>query len=174
MKRKIFNIIAVGTFIFAANVFVNAQIAQGGSYTLDQSVTAAGGGEASGNNFALTGTFGQPIAGADSSNGTITLKSGFWTTSQIAPTAAVSIIEGRILTAEGQGIRNVSIIITDSNGMTRSVSSGSFGSFKFENLLSGNVYTITVQAKKYQFKQNSQVVFLLDNISDLNFVALPN
>lgn len=170
MKR----IIYILCLLMPTAIVSKAQIAQGGGYALDRSVIASGGGEASGNNFTLTGTFGQPIAGTDSNSGTINVKSGFWTDSQAVPTAAFSSIEGRVLTAEGQGIRNVSINIIDSNGIIRSVSSGSFGSFKFENLPSGNAYTITVQAKKYQFKQSSQVVFLLDNIGDLNFTALPN
>lgn len=153
----------------------NAQIAQGGDYKLEQSVIASGGGTAAASGtFSLTGTIGQPIAGTDSSGANFSLKSGFWTPSPVAPTAASLIIEGRILTSEGQGIRSVSIIVTDSNGMIRTVSSGSFGYFKIDNLLSGNVYTITVQAKKYQFDQSSQVVLLMDNVSDLNFVALPN
>jgi len=174
MYRTHFKIIAIGAMIFAAHIFVKAQIAQGGSYALEQSVIASGGGAVSGGNFGLTGTFGQTIAGTDSSGGSYSLKSGFWTTAPVAPTAASAIIEGRVLTADGQGIRNVSITVADSNGMTRSVSSGSFGYFKVENLPSGNLYTITVQAKRFQFEQSSQVVVLFDNISDLNFIALPN
>lgn len=153
---------------------LNAQVAQGGDYKLDQSVIAAGGGTAASGAFSLTGTIGQTIAGTDSNGGGYSLKSGFWTPAPVAPTAASAMIEGRILTADGQGIRNVSVTVTDSNGMIRSVSSGSFGYFKVDNLPGGNVYTITVQAKKYQFDQSSQVVLLMDNISNLNFFALPN
>jgi hypothetical protein len=170
MKKLIFFAGLLLTF----NIFTNAQIAQGGNYTLDQSVTASGGGEASGNNFALTGTFGQPLAGTNSNGGNFVIKSGFWTASPLAPTAASVIIEGRVLTADGQGIRNVSITVIDSSGVIRSAFSTLFGYFKVDNLPSGNVYTITVQAKKYQFDQSSQVVLLMDNISDLNFIALPN
>jgi len=152
----------------------NAQIAQGGNYSLDQSVIASGGGDSSNGTYSLSGTIGQALAGTDSNGGSYSLKSGFWTPSLFAPTAASAIIEGRILTADGQGIRNVSIIVTGSNGMTRTTYSGSFGFFKVDNLPSGNVYTITVQAKKYQFDQSSQVILLVDNIGDLNFIALPN
>jgi hypothetical protein len=49
----------------------------GGPYTLDQSVTAGGGGGSSGGSFALQGTIGQGVVGAMSA-GNYTQAGGFW------------------------------------------------------------------------------------------------
>jgi len=173
MNKIYFNIAAVSAIIFAAHIFAKSQIAQGGNFSLDQSVIASGGGDASSGSYSLTGTIGQSAAGTDSTNGGFSLKGGFWTTIRIAPTAASANIEGRILTANGQGIRNVIVILTDSNGAIRSTSSGTFGFFKFDDLTVGNVYTITLLSKRYQFEQPSQVLYLLDNVADLRFTAVP-
>ena len=90
-----------------------------------------------------------------------------------APTAANVTIGGRIVTANGQGIRNVRVILTDQNGTTRSVSTNSFGIYGFENVEVGQTLIVSVAHKKYQFETPSQVFQIDDARDDLNFTALP-
>src|SRR5580765_7393832 len=50
----------------------------GGTFTITKSVSAGGGGTASGGTFSMDGTIGQPLAGTTSNGGTFSLQSGFW------------------------------------------------------------------------------------------------
>ena len=91
-----------------------------------------------------------------------------------APTAAQADVSGRVLTADGRGIRNVTVTLTgSSSGALRTALSTSFGNFSFENVPVGEVYILTVQAKQYQFNQNTQVVSVMEDIADLTFIANP-
>jgi hypothetical protein len=151
-----------------------AQVASGGNYTLNQAVVASGGGTSNnaGNNYKVEGTSGQPAAGTFANAGTYSIRSGFWSPNPFAPTAAGASISGRVVTASGAGIRSVSVVLTGGNLSTpRTVRTGTFGNFTFEDVTVGQVYTITVQGKKYNFPQNSQVISLLDNVTDIVFQA---
>lgn len=68
-------------FIFFACLTARAQVATGGSYSLDQSVIASGGGQNStGGTFSLDGTIGQPLAGVSSAAAPFSVDGGFWQT----------------------------------------------------------------------------------------------
>jgi predicted flavoprotein YhiN len=151
-----------------------AQVAGNPPYTLEQSVVAAGGGTSSGgagNVYKIEGTIGQPVAGTSSTNAPFNVRSGFLTTAPFAPTAALANISGRILTADGRGIRNVSITMTGASGAQRMAFSSSFGYFTFENVPVGEVYILTVRAKQFQFSQNTQAILLSEDLTDINFIA---
>ena len=86
---------------------VTAQVATGGSYSLNQAVIAAGGGQNSaGGNFTVDGTIGQAFAGTRSTNAPFSVAGGFWTTDPLAPSAASVSVSGRILAPDGIGLRN--------------------------------------------------------------------
>lgn len=87
------------------------------------------------------------------------------------PLVAVSV-SGRISTSAGQGIRNAHVTITDSGGITREVITGSFGYYSFSNVTAGGTYTIRVTTRRYTF--TPQVLTINDNLSNVNFVAIPN
>jgi len=153
---------------------VNAQIATGGNYTLNQAVIANGGGTSSdaGNIYKVEGTTGQAAAGTVSTGGTYTARGGFWSPNAFAPTAAHAVVSGRILGIQGEGLRNVTVILSGGNlTAPMTVRTNSFGNFTFENVLVGEVYTVTVVNKKYGFAQESQIISVLDNVSDVMFQA---
>ena len=165
---------AVGLSIIIIAAVTAAQVASGGSYTLNQAVVASGGGTSNdaGNDYKVEGTAGQPAAGTLANVGTYSIRSGFWSPNPFAPTAAGASISGRVITAHGEGIRNVSVVLTGGNLFTpRTVRTGTFGNFTFEGVTVGQIYTITVQGKKYNFPQSSQVISLLDNVTDIVFQA---
>ncbi|HEX8735027.1 MAG TPA: carboxypeptidase-like regulatory domain-containing protein, partial [Pyrinomonadaceae bacterium] len=88
-----------------------------------------------------------------------------------APTAALATVSGRVLTADGRGIRNVAVMMTGASGETRIAFSSSFGYFTFENVRIGEVYILSVRAKQFQFSQSSQAVSVLEEVTDVNFIA---
>lgn len=153
----------------------DAQIAANPPFTLDQSVIAAGGGvstDNSNNTFKIEGTIGQFAAGTTAANSPFTLRSGFFTPPQLAPTAAFVSIEGRVRMENGVGIRNVIITLTESNGTIRVTSSGTFGSFRFTDITVGQVVVLNVSAKKFEFNQPFMVLNLTEGLLGLEFVAL--
>jgi hypothetical protein len=48
---------------------------------------------------------------------------------------------------------------------------GSFGYYSFEGLTAGETYVVTVNSKRYTFSMPSRVISLVDNATDVNFVA---
>ena len=73
-----------------------------------------------------------------------------WVFTAAVPTSTVSV-SGRVLTADGRGLRNATVSMTDSNGVVRSATSSSFGFFSFDNVVSGQQYTFRVQSRFFRF-----------------------
>lgn len=90
------------------------------------------------------------------------------------PTAANVSISGRVLTANGQGIARVTVALTDGAGQTRYATTNSFGFYQFDEVVSGAVYTLSVSSPKYQFSQPTQVLNVVDSVTDQNFIAEGN
>lgn len=88
-----------------------------------------------------------------------------------APTAASVSISGRISAANGNGIRNVMITLTDSNGNTRTTRSSTFGYYQFDNVEVGETYVISVSSKRFSFIQPSQIISVNDELTNIDFVA---
>jgi len=86
-------------------------------------------------------------------------------------TAAQVSISGRVLTADGRGIRNVQVTLVDSAGQTRVSNTTTFGYYHFNNIPAGEICVVSVSAKKYTFSQSSQIVSASDDITDINFLA---
>ncbi|MBK8150284.1 MAG: PKD domain-containing protein [Acidobacteria bacterium] len=91
-----------------------------------------------------------------------------------APTAANASIEGRVRSADGQGIRNATVMITG-GGLSepRYVQTGSFGAFRFDELPVGETYIVSVVSRRYVFANPTRVITLEDNVTDFNFEAVP-
>lgn len=171
--QKIFRLIWTLALLGLAGVSaVSAQVAAGGSYTLAQTVVAGGGGTSTGGAYKIEGTGGQTVAGGPATAGAYTIRDGFWVPGPLAPTAAGASLGGRVVGTGGEPLRNVIVTVTGGNLFTpRTARTGTFGNFAFENLPVGAVYTITVQNRRYGFPQPTQLVSLLDNVSDIVFQA---
>ena len=169
--RFIRNLIFVFAFVgFAGLITASAQIATGGSYSLEQSVIAGGGASSSGGIYVLEGTIGQSVAGTRSAEDPYGLDPGFWQ-SNLIPTAAEVAVSGRVVTQDGRGIVGVRLTLVDSVGTTYQALSSSFGAFEFYGVPSGQAYVLTVASKRFQFQP--RIVAVNDQISDLQIVALP-
>ncbi len=88
-----------------------------------------------------------------------------------APTAANASIAGRILTANGQGVRNVIIQLTSAAGETKYARSSSFGYYKFEDLPVGEIYILSVSSKKYTIASPTRVINLNEDLTAEDFIA---
>ncbi len=86
----------------------------------------------------------------------------------LAPTAASVPVSGRVLTLGGLGVRGATVTMTDDHGNSRTVLTGAFGFYTFENVEAGRTYTVTVSAKRYTF--SSRIVSVDDAIDGLDFI----
>ncbi len=94
---------------------------------------------------------------------------GMWQIAALAPTAANVSVSGRVLTANGNGVRNATVVLTDSNGNSRSAITSSFGYYHFDDVEAGQTYAATVRSKRYQFV--TRLISVTDTLADLDFTA---
>ena len=85
-------------------------------------------------------------------------------------TAAGVTVSGRVLTPDGRGLRNARVVITDSQGNARTVTTSSFGFYRFDDVTVGESYVIGVVSKLYRFQ--SRLVSVTDTLTDVDFVGL--
>lgn len=144
----------------------------GGTYVITQSVISNGGGVASGGAFGIIGTAGQPAAGVNSTNGGFGVRGGFWQF-QLSPTAALVSVSGQVLQVTGRGIPRARVTLSGTGGPARSMWTNTFGYFRFDDVEAGQTYIVGARSKVFQFANPDQAVFVGDEITGLEFNALP-
>lgn len=87
------------------------------------------------------------------------------------PTAAEVSVGGRVLTANGNGIRNVVVSITDPAGNTRTAVTGAFGYYSFADVPVGQTYIMSVSSKRYEFLEPTRAITVVDALDNVNFIA---
>lgn len=97
--------------------------------------------------------------------------SPFVVAENLAPSAANVSISGRVADANGNAVSSARISITNQNGETGSVATGSFGFYRFDEIPAGQTYVISAFHKRWQF--NSQVIFVSEDIQNADFTAQP-
>ena len=115
-----------------------------------------------------------PCVDTTLNTGTINGVSSFsnWTIAvPLAPTAANVAVSGRVLTANGSGLRNAFVTLTDSSGVTRSARTSSFGYYRFEEVATGQTYVVGVRSKEYQF--TPRTINVANELTDVDFIADP-
>jgi hypothetical protein len=103
--------------------------------------------------------------------GAVTSFSPFVIAESQTPTAASVNIGGRVTAGKGRGIRNARVTITEANGATRTVATGSFGYYRFADVSAGQTVTISVFAKRFEFSSPTQIVNVTEGEENLNFTA---
>jgi hypothetical protein len=151
-----------------------AQVASGGTYTLDQAVVANGGGTSSdtvNNLYTIEGTAGQSAAGYNMGNGRYGINSGFWTV-VLAPTATNATITGRVMSVNGLGVRNVTVTLSGGSLTSpRTVLTSGFGYFTFDQIEPGQIYVVSVTSKRYGFANPTQTISVFGDVADIVFQA---
>ena len=89
----------------------------------------------------------------------------------VGPAAASVAVSGRVFTPRGRGLKNARVLLTDSNGNSRSALTSTFGHYRFDNVESGQTVIVSVSSRRYQFAP--QVVTVTDQITGLDFHAEP-
>jgi len=85
------------------------------------------------------------------------------------PTAAGVEVSGRVLTPDGRGLRNATVIAIDALGNRRTATTSSFGYYRFDDTEAGGTYLIAVSSKRFRFA--SRIVTITDNLSDINITG---
>lgn len=90
----------------------------------------------------------------------------------IHPTTGTSTVGGRVVDSFGRGISKAIVTIqsSDAGGM-RTALTNPFGYYNFEGMEVGNFYVVSVNHKRYNFGKNAQSFQLVDDMTDVNFVA---
>jgi hypothetical protein len=97
-----------------------------------------------------------------------------FTNTRLAPTAAASVLSGRVTTWDGRGISGANVIVTNAfTTETRSVITSPFGYYTVDGLESGFFYFVRVSAKRQKFVESVKTVTLNDSVDGLDFVANP-
>ena len=95
------------------------------------------------------------------------------TTAEATATTDASIrfaISGRVFTPGGLGLRNSVVSLIDASGVRRTATTSSFGLYTFDNVVSGQTFTLTVASKRYRF--SPRVMTVTGNLTNLDFVGL--
>ncbi|CAN5262307.1 hypothetical protein BH10ACI1_BH10ACI1_23780 [soil metagenome] len=103
----------------------------------------------------------------------VTSLSPFAVAQNLAPLAANVSVGGQVIDANGSGISKARVSITNPNGETLTVLTNSFGYYRFDDVVVGETYIISVNSKRFQFANQTQVIFVGEEITDIVFVALP-
>jgi len=93
---------------------------------------------------------------------------------QSVVTAAPASISGRVTSADGIGLRNVSVTLTDANsGEVRIARTNMFGYYGFIDVQTADLYRITVSSKTYTFDNPTRWFTLTDDLADQDFISSP-
>lgn len=92
-----------------------------------------------------------------------------WAIGNLSPTASNASISGRVLSPAGDGVPNVTVVLSDRFGNERSVISSPFGYYRFDGVPSGQALTVTARSKRYQF--DPRIVALYEDLFDLDLTA---
>ncbi|MEP6945750.1 MAG: carboxypeptidase regulatory-like domain-containing protein [Acidobacteriota bacterium] len=87
-----------------------------------------------------------------------------------APTAAEVTVSGRVVTTDGRGLVNATVLLTDPFGKTLTARTTSFGYYSFDGVNAGETYILEARSKSYQF--SPRVVKVDDDLFELDFIAL--
>ena len=93
---------------------------------------------------------------------------GGWCLELLPSTAAGVEVSGRVLTPDGRGLRNATVTITDSKGVTRTAVTGSFGNYRFEDVEVGT-YVLGGSERRYRF--TSRVIQVTDSLTNVDLVG---
>lgn len=161
-----FLILSVFLILFSANTFGQS----GGAFEITQSVTASGGGQnAAGGEFALDSTIGQSAAGNVLNGAPFAVTSGFWTFTQLSPTAASVRVSGRVRNSFGRGIPRAIVVMQNASGTVRATKTNQFGYYLFENIEVGETYIFDVRSKAYTFAPI--VINIVENLTGIDFTS---
>jgi hypothetical protein len=88
-----------------------------------------------------------------------------------ATTAADATVEGRVMTADGRGIRNVRLQLYLADGTALTALTGPFGYYRFEGIPAGTSAILTIRSKRFTFSQSAVLLDVGDSLTGIDFVS---
>ena len=79
-------------------------------------------------------------------------------------------VSGQVFGANGLGLRNATVSITDAAGNIRRVPTSSLGYYQFDDVDTGQSYTVSVHSRRYRFEPRTLNVS--NELSEVNFFGL--
>lgn len=92
---------------------------------------------------------------------------GLWQIPVLSPTAANVSVSGRVSTTAGTGIMRARVTMIDGENV-RTVFTNSFGYYRFDNVPSGQTYTVQVSAKRFTFQP--RILTPTDDVTGFDFM----
>jgi len=93
------------------------------------------------------------------------------TVTAVGASAADATISGRVVDSYGRAVASASITVQDLVGNKKIVYTNTFGYYTTPGLEVGQLYVLTVSARRFTFANPSMVISLTDNFSGANFTA---
>jgi CSLREA domain-containing protein len=95
-----------------------------------------------------------------------------WGLGVAGATAANGTIGGRVLNAQGQGIKNVSVVLTGGNLVEPIYAvTGTLGYYQFPDVPVGTAYVVSISSKRFTFSEPVRLINLNDSLYDADFIA---
>ncbi len=91
-------------------------------------------------------------------------------TASFAALPPFATVDGKVLTSDGRGLRNATVSLTNSQGVTITATTSSFGSYSFDNVATGETYTLRVLSRLFRFPVQTRPVDC--NLTLPDFVGL--
>lgn len=88
-----------------------------------------------------------------------------------ATTAAMASVSGRVLSASGKPLSGVTLTLSSGNGVLQSVRSERNGSYRFNEVATGQTYVLEARSKRFTF--SPQVITVNEDLDGVDFVASP-
>ncbi len=90
---------------------------------------------------------------------------------RLSPSAGGVNVSGRITTVNGNGIRNVQVMMTEADGTNHSAITGPFGYYSFADIPSGQTVVLSIASKRYHFDNPVRLVTLNDDLVDYDWIS---
>lgn len=87
----------------------------------------------------------------------------------LAPTAANVSVSGRVLSADGRGIRGATVTLTSPSGRTVTTTTNAFGYYLFQGVRSGGSYLVNARARGATFQ--ARILSVTDSLTDVDLIA---
>jgi subtilisin family serine protease len=112
-----------------------------------------------------------PNVGSEPRTATLFVSGRIFTITQAGtgPVLPFVRVSGRVMTPDGKGLNKASVSITDSLGNTRQTLTDPSGFYRFDQVASGQRYTLVVTQKRFNFE--SRQVIVIGNTDNIDFVG---
>ena len=101
---------------------------------------------------------------------TVTSQGADQTASFVVTPPPFATVDGRVLTSDGRGLRNATVSSTNSQGVTIRTTTSSFGFYSFDNMPTGETYTLRIGSRLFRFAPQTKQIDCNQTLPD--FVGL--